>query len=259
MGSVASADVTWRTYKNTSGADANDFRLTASAGAIADARVYKPAGPGKEGTARISSIPVPDPFPTTSVDLNLFVPVGDGDKATVKIGFPKGMTPTLNPAMTGFTKNGTLVVSDLLTMAPQIKNLGGNNFEVMLTNVNGSFVDVSSVAIRYNDTGNPNLLDTWIPGGSTLSITQPMNPIAPGATVDYFFSAIPYLTVSVSDVVALTSTPGDTFFDLAATSNVPETSTWSMMLLGFGGLGATIRRGRAVRRRTDLLVSKPAA
>jgi hypothetical protein len=169
------------------------------------------------------------------------------------------MTPTLNPAMTGFTKNGTLVVSDLLTMAPQLKNLGGNNFEVMLTNVNGSFVDVSSVAIRYNDTGNPNLLDTWIPGGSMLSITQPMNPIAPGTTVDYFFSAIPYLTVSASDVVALTSTPGDTFFDLAATSNVPETSTWSMMLLGFGGLGATIRRGRAVRRRTDLLVSKPAA
>jgi hypothetical protein len=248
MGSFASADVVWKTYKNTSGADADDFRLTASKGSIADARVYQPAGPGKEKTAPISKIPNPDPFPTMSVDLDFSMPVGDGGKAAVKIGFPKGMPVTLDPAKTGFTKKGVLVSSDSLTLAPEIMNLGGNKFEVVLTNVNGSFVNASSVTIMYDDPGNPNLLDTWTPGGSMLSITQPTNPLAPGATVDYFFSAIPYLTVSVSDVVALTSAPDDTFFDLAATSGVPEASTWSMMLLGFGGLGATIRRGRAVRR-----------
>jgi hypothetical protein len=220
------------TYKNTSGADATDFSLATTNGPrIADAGVYKPAGPGNLGTARISNIPPAGTFPTASVDLTLFMKVGDGSKATAKIGFPKGMMPTLDPTKTGFTNaSGTVVSSDLLTMAPQIMNMGGGKFEVVLTNVNGSAVNVTNVAIMFNDPGNPNLLDTWTPGGTSLSTTQPTNPIIPGGMLEYTFSANPNLTVSVSDVVALTSSPTDTFFDLAAT--VPEPSSIVLIAIG---------------------------
>ena len=34
-----------------------------------------------------------------------------------------------------------------------------------------------------------------------------------------------------------TGVPGDTFFQNISVSAVPETSTWAMMILGFGGLG----------------------
>jgi hypothetical protein len=172
---------------------------------------------------KISGTPPANTFPTTSVDLTFpIAKIGDNKDAEVKISFPKGMEPMLDPTKTGFTKGGTLVQSETVSMAPTIMNLGGNQYEVVLTNVNSQPVDVTAVTIMYNDPGNPNSLDTYTPGGTLLSITQPTNPIGVGQTLEYFFQANPNLTVSVSDTVALDSSPGDQYFDLAP-SPLPST------------------------------------
>lgn len=49
------------------------------------------------------------------------------------------------------------------------------------------------------------------------------------------------------DNLAFTTTTGTSRFNFATAAAVPEPGTWAMMLLGFGGIGATMRRQRRVR------------
>jgi hypothetical protein len=49
------------------------------------------------------------------------------------------------------------------------------------------------------------------------------------------------------DLKALNGTNGGVFFDaISVTGSIPEPATWGLMILGFGGAGAMLRRRRAV-------------
>ncbi len=75
-----------------------------------------------------------------------------------------------------------------------------------------------------------------------------LNPAGSGLEQVQDFFTFPNGTPNSNKVTLQASTPGDVFrvFTLgrAATSPVPEPSTWAMMLLGFGVVGAGLRRRR---------------
>lgn len=61
-------------------------------------------------------------------------------------------------------------------------------------------------------------------------------------------SVLNYAGLACSGATCLGAANGTAFFAEAGGGGVvPEPSTWAMMLLGFGGLGAVLRRGRASR------------
>jgi hypothetical protein len=66
-----------------------------------------------------------------------------------------------------------------------------------------------------------------------------------GNTYDLFYSAVGFTTATftVSDFFGRTGLSHITAFDTGGPS-VPEPATWAMMLLGFGGIGFAMRRGR---------------
>jgi PEP-CTERM motif len=220
---------TWNTFRNTSGTDANDFRFTASNPMI-DMTVYDTSG---ARPARISLNPPAGTFPAASVDLNLFVPVGSPGSVEVKVVAPQGTR--YDPDNTYFTFNGAALRTQVASLVPNLMNLGGNNYEVVLTNVNSAPVTISSLVYGSNDPGNP-YQDNYVPGGNLVSITPPSSPLAAGGTLTYDFTANPLLAVSFTDVIALSSDPSNQFTDIVAVRSVPEPSTVILLATGLLGL-----------------------
>jgi hypothetical protein len=85
--------------------------------------------------------------------------------------------------------------------------------------------------------------------------------VAPGSNVAQFdadlshtvsWEGIRSLTVSGGEVTDFTAVSGDTGFDFArgygagAVTGVPEPQTWAMLVLGFAGSGAVLRRRRLI-------------
>jgi hypothetical protein len=78
---------------------------------------------------------------------------------------------------------------------------------------------------------------TALPAGDTITVVSTLTEFADPASIDTIapdLSLLPGLSL-----------PGFAFSD--AGGAVPEPATWAMMLTGFGGLGAVLRRRRAAR------------
>ena len=141
------------------------------------------------------------------------------------------------------------------------------------TTVNGtdyqkSFERMATGALGVTTTGDDFGLYTFTANvvfGQPVSIklfatTNAIAQVAPGGNVAQFtadlghtmsWEGIRSLTVGGVEVTDFTAVSGDTGFDFAkgygaGVGGVPEPSTWAILLLGFAGLGAALRRRRLI-------------
>jgi len=124
-------------------------------------------------------------------------------------------------------------VSRTLTQANSEFNLSGRALEASSSRLTFDFDNPAeaATAISFNDWSTSTFLCLSAPG--QFSCGDPEKAIAIGVGDDFWFT-------EVSGVVTVGT---------AAVAAVPETSTWGMMLAGFGMLGAGLR-GR--RRQTAI-------
>jgi len=103
---------------------------------------------------------------------------------------------------------------------------GGSGFQSMTLDIIANGKDIVATTFRSLSTAESFFRDDVINLGSSL-----------GPNVD--------LTVAYS---LMANGPGGFDFDFAVGGAVPETSTWAMMLIGFGGLGFLSYRQRKVKQ-----------
>ena len=101
----------------------------------------------------------------------------------------------------------------------------------------------------YGPTGPVGGTNTFVPGTSTYVY----DTLAGWAGSSYYTDAAQILGSgggagdsfqAYADNLTLNTTAGTTTYDFQALPAVPEPSTWAMMLVGFGGVGAAMRRRR---------------
>lgn len=142
------------------------------------------------------------------------------------------------------------------------------------TTVNGtvyqkSFERRATGALGVTSTGDDFGLYTFITNvvfGQAVSVqllasTETIAQVAPGGNFAQFtadlghtvsWEGIRSLTVGGIEVTDFTAVSGDTGFDFArgygadVVAGVPEPSTWAMLVLGFAGFGAVLRRRRLI-------------
>ena len=168
--------------------------------------VYNRTGLSRLG-AKISTDPPAGTYPVaagTPLDLSVKMPATT--KVFVQVIAQEGTR--CDGTKTFFTFGGAEVQTAALTLAPDLINLGGNNWQVTLTNVNDASVTVSSLVYGFDDPGNP-YGGGYEPGGALVSITPPTTPLLSGQTLTEDFTASPNFMVSFSDVIALASDPSD--------------------------------------------------
>jgi hypothetical protein len=240
---VAALVLFQNTFENTSGIVPDDFQYTTTNNPIVKMEVYNRRANGIVG-AKISTDPAAGTYPVaanTPLDLSIKMPALS--KVYVQVIAEEGTR--YDATKTFFTFGGAAVRTAALTLAPDLINLGGNNWQVTLTNVNDAPVTISSLVYGFDDPGNP-YGGGYVPGGTLVPIIPPTTPLLPGQMLTEDFTASPNFTVSFSDIVALSSAPSDQFLDVVAV-RIPEPSTWAMMLVGFVSLGLA-RYRRAISR-----------
>jgi len=217
------------TWKNTSTDTATDFQVLTT-GPVSITIRLPPVPPNKVGQvigeAEIKA------SGDTRLDLGLTSNVAPGGKATVTLG-------GTGTAVGLYTKNAGVVIStESLSMAPTLNSLGGNNYQLVFVNNNGAAVDLTSLAVSYNNTGDPTSPD-FTPDGTPLVFTPPSNPILPGGTfASPVFQADLALPVFGSDIVALDSAPTDLFPENWSYASVPEPSALVLAAIGMAGMMA---------------------
>ena len=108
----------------------------------------------------------------------------------------------------------TLGSTTFTTADVTLQQTGGANF-IIGGNTNGAAI-VSSLGGA----------DDFVFNGST-------GPVFPPSSFTYYVAADIFPERTTSNILAFAQTP---------TQGVPEPSAWAMMLLGFGGIGAVMRR-----------------
>ncbi|MFD1787585.1 PEPxxWA-CTERM sorting domain-containing protein [Sphingomonas floccifaciens] len=124
-------------------------------------------------------------------------------------------------------------------------NDGADSFTV--TNNNGSVL-IGGNALTATSTG---LSFDFSAQGANYALFQ--NPF-PGSSVNYFclqtvgcyFPAEAGIGIRLQGELLNSSLSGNVQFAQAAAAAVPEPATWAMMLIGFGGIGASMRRRKQV-------------
>jgi hypothetical protein len=120
-------------------------------------------------------------------------------------------------------------------------------------------LDVSKILDNIEGLGGSNTftlsLDTTMSGLTVIGLHFGNTPDAPdnNITAFYLFNlTTPSDTITLYDATGKLNGQGSSNAQLYTTGTpaVPEPATWAMMLIGFVGIGATIRRGR--RRRPVL-------
>ena len=122
-------------------------------------------------------------------------------------------------------------------------NLGGGGNDVVFTNLNGLSVD--------NVSGNGTDV-TW--RGGHVNISGPINLIAGLNTLTFAYAALAQDHAGWQDwgdehwgVSNISVTRADVEQNIRPTGGVPEPMTWALMVMGFGSLGAVLRRQRRLQ------------
>ncbi|MBS0360390.1 MAG: PEPxxWA-CTERM sorting domain-containing protein [Proteobacteria bacterium] len=148
----------------------------------------------------------------------------------------------------GVTKGSELVIFDFAGYVP-------GSIQVPTPDISASIQDSSSLALPPGMVDNPNipnLVFTWEgPDFNTVGAASadiPFSGLSAKSTLSgEQMGAFSALAVKNSGAQAGTLTLNQGYVSVPA--GVPEPMSWSLMILGFGGLGATLR---ANRRRTAL-------
>ena len=134
------------------------------------------------------------------------------------------------------TSNYYTVTSNGGPHSASLTVLGGNSLSTF------SFYLGSPDSYNYLDFYNDGVLVGGLSGAAIWSgaVQEANGDQTWGRRVYYTFTGS-----TVVDEVRFTSTGNSFEFDgLAATLSVPEPMTWTMMIMGFGGIGALLRRRR---------------
>jgi len=166
------------------------------------------------------------------------VPLTNGDSLDLKISFLAGQAVQFTSVLGNFQIG--LVVSD--SASPTL-NPGSS---LTLFDTGGNAIKTFSANIGFNQsTGNvvgDDFFTVGVPLSGNVGSLEYINPGISGLTGTKNFTA---------DTIALSASAGS-FKVLTGqvvtppTGGVPEPATWAMMLVGFGGLGAMMRRRRAL-------------
>ncbi|HEY5289627.1 MAG TPA: PEPxxWA-CTERM sorting domain-containing protein [Caulobacteraceae bacterium] len=109
----------------------------------------------------------------------------------------------------------------------------GFTFENGGTSLNTDTTDWQSAIV-----GSPSYTVTWSqPGGSPVSFG--LNGTSPWGTLAGIAGGANFIWAT-----APANDTGESFFETKISPALPEPATWAMMLAGFGGLGAMLRRRR---------------
>lgn len=168
--------------------------------------------------------------------------------------------PTLANAQTVVgTTTGGPTWNRPITGAPPTPPLSGIGTAVPYTvipltiNTNGSYVFQSTAitpgydnyAFLYQNSFNPAAQFTNLLVGSDDNPTVGLSgfTIALTTGTNYFFVGSGFDNLDFGDFSLNVSGPGIATFDRISAA-VPEPTTWAMLLLGFGGIGYSMRRSR---------------
>jgi hypothetical protein len=140
------------------------------------------------------------------------------------------------------------------------QTVDGTSTIISPTNAGGSLAGFSASGASLSGSGTVFSFMTPITLGTNFDLTLALYAssypgIVNGVEDNDFFSTAKLTSISVFDAaghpldVAITSASGtryDAFGAHVDASAAPEAATWAMLLLGFGGVGAVLRRGRAL-------------
>ena len=168
--------------------------------------------------------------------------------AALAVASPAQAAPTLNGACTG-----DIAAQAGLTLISCIGGYTGN----ALSNADNATINTALTALGY---AGPAINYSSIPAGNILT------PLAGGLTINFpgFLNGVNYIgihygfqgggetffyKVNATNIDSFTLTPGSgggssstATLLVFSTSAVPEPATWAMMIIGFGAMGASLRR-----------------
>jgi hypothetical protein len=181
------------------------------------------------------------PTSVTSVNNTGFMPtlsngspllVSNGDSIDFRINFASGQ---------GLMFTGsTFGLFQIAVVSPDFIALSGNaNSTLTLFDTSGNVI--KTLAVNGFTSTQPRVLgDTFgnigVPLSGTIGSLEFINPNISGLGQANHFT---------SSVISLNATSAGGFQVVSVTPTVPEPATWAMLVLGFGGLGAMLRRRRA--------------
>jgi len=204
------------TFKNTSAVSANDF-FCAVDGTIDNASAYKTDPPPRE-QAFLDTVfdpPTKKDFKWTSSQLVNEIPM-DG-KMEVNVS---GDSPSLAPGGCHFTRNGSQLDTKVVILEPKIVPKGDDCRGGSVEFGNAFYSEtilLTGVEVRVDNTGDPEEIGPYIPDGTLVPGIPSSFSLAPGETLSFPYTATNLsLAISVSDTVALASSPDDGFYQLTA-------------------------------------------
>jgi hypothetical protein len=158
--------------------------------------------------------------------------VSNGDSIDFRVNFAAGQ---------GLMFTGpTFGLFEIAVVSPDFIALSGNpNSTLTLFDTTGAVIKTLTVN-GFTSTQPRVLGDTFgnigVPLSGTIGGLEFINPNISGLNQQTHFT---------SSVLSLTATSAGGFQAVTVAAPAPEPATWAMLLMGFGGLGAMLRRRRA--------------
>jgi hypothetical protein len=175
----------------------------------------------------------PQPFGTFTVNLSNSVTSATG---SASLTYDADHYPDVAPEVSNYAA--------LQHFDPSVDN------SIVLTSgftPSGDETSASTTFFIYDETTDARLLQYSEPPGTTV-FDVPALTASPGEKIGYYFESDIDYDVNVDGVLDDNIYRDITTGEInAAVSPAPEPSTWAMMLVGFGGLGALLRLRRAPR------------
>ncbi|MHA6721398.1 PEPxxWA-CTERM sorting domain-containing protein [Sphingomonas sp. RS2018] len=227
-------------------------------GTAAIAGAMLATAPAQAGTLVLTSSTNSSDWDATKVGTSWSMGTVDGATVTASAWSTSSLTASPVAAYLGRYQNGLGVTNASTDGSHTIDNVGYYDFVMLTFSKAVRLTDISRYG--YDVDGSPNTIstDAWISYGSSAFNTSTLwdGYINRGVNVGATLGGVSNNFGTVWLVgAARTATSRDDGFKLTSITvttvpAVPEPATWMMMILGFGAVGATLRRRRAAARVT---------